>query len=124
MSLKVEILNTGHRAGVTSYKRAKGYVRRGRAHWVVVGESIRFNTECPQHQSVLSAAEVAQRISRTGYDRNVGSDSCRREELKHIPFVGEIDRLMTKQGQRSTPRPHYRNGPVIQIYPVVLLEAR
>lgn len=112
---KIRILHPGQRAGLTSVKQAKWYVRRGRAEWIESGVSIRFRVEHHQNTAAESSIRATERVRQCGYDTNVRRDECTRNELKHLPFVGDIDRLMGADGSRRTSAPAGRCGPVNHI---------
>lgn len=98
---KILILHPGQRAGITSVKQAKWYVRRNRAEWVEQGRSIRFFAEHRQNFAAgESSRRAAERVKQFGYDHNVREDGCTRNELKHLPMCGNIDRLIGRGQQR------------------------
>src|SRR4051794_40096243 len=95
---KARILNPNGSFGITSLKQAKRHVRRGRAVFIQPG-IIRFIVHNHQNEAA-SKSEIQRSEKNAGYDSNTRLDFCTRNELKHLPFVGNIDRLMGRGKQR------------------------
>ena len=94
MSQKVRIENptSGGALGVTSRRNAERYVSQGRATWTG-SAAIRFHETDHRH---LATAENLRRYSEIEHDRISRPMTTR--ELRNIPFVGDVQKLLMVRG--------------------------
>jgi hypothetical protein len=91
---RIGVLNTTDGMGVCTPKRAKAWVRAGKASWVA-HNCVALNRSDPRIASeqgaVLTEEKRCRRIAEHGYD-DVGR-LMQPEELRHIPFAGQVERV-------------------------------
>lgn len=77
----------------TTRNRARRFIRDGRAEWIEINVSIRF---VPSHHAHKSAqvSEHEMLMGRTAYAYDRIGRPLTRQELRGIPFVGDVQRLM------------------------------
>ena len=91
MHSPVKITNPAGGVGWTNRKRAKSYVRRGRASWLD-DHTIQFI-----HQTIDSVVITSARLSEFEYDRAAHNGIASRDAIKHLPVAGPVDRLLTRR---------------------------
>jgi hypothetical protein len=89
----VRILNPASGSGWTSRRRAREYVRQGRAQERPDG-SIEFIGSDPQCMAVRLSAE-------NDYDRAAHSGIADVESIRNLPVVGPVERLLTIKRRRA-----------------------
>jgi hypothetical protein len=88
----VRILNPASGSGWTSRRRAREYVRQGRARERPDG-SIEFIGSDPQRMAVRLSAE-------NDYDRAARSGLADIKAIRNVPVVGPVERLLTERSRR------------------------
>lgn len=89
----VRIVNPVSGSGWTSHRRAKQFIDDGRARRVPGG--IEFINGDPRHSAVCRRA-VEDDYSRAAHSGFAGID-----ELRNLPMVGPVERMLIERGKRA-----------------------
>lgn len=87
----IKILNPAGGVGWTNRKRAKAYVRRGRARWIDDG-TIQF-IESDSNTAAIASA----RLREIDYDRAARTGCASLDAIRNLPMVGPIERLYVER---------------------------
>lgn len=89
MRAPVKIKNPAGGVGCVNRKRAKSLVRRGRARWL---DEHTIEFIATNHQ----AARIhAARLQQIDYDRASRTGFATEREIRNLPMVGPIERILT-----------------------------
>lgn len=106
----VQILNSPHGRGYTSLKSANDEVRRGAAEFRDGGLWLLDGT--PRAAFIRDAVAGS---SQANYDQASREGIASLDSIRHLPVVGDVVKLFTKQTGRKAPRG--KSGPVT--YPLL-----
>ena len=94
MRAPVRLDNPAGGSGFINRKRAQRLVHKGVARWLDARTIAFIETD---HQ----AARIhGARLSEMNYDRAASSGMATIEQLRHIPMVGQVERLLTERRRR------------------------